>query len=85
MYACLIDWQKVSDHVNSSKSMQILKGTGINWRDERLISKLYTDQGVKLRLDEAETRDAQACHRFYSNRTAKYAGDIGYGRDGTAG
>jgi hypothetical protein len=34
--------------------MQILKGTGIDWRERTLISKLYTDQGVKLKLDEEE-------------------------------
>jgi hypothetical protein len=51
--------------VNWSKLMQIIRGTGINWREGILISKLYMDQGVKLRLDEAET-----CDRLYSNETA---------------
>ena len=28
-----------------------LKGTGMDWRDRRLISKLYMDQSVKMELD----------------------------------
>jgi hypothetical protein len=39
--------------------MQILKGNGIDWREIRLISKLYTDQKVKIRLDRGETRSVQ--------------------------
>jgi len=43
-----MDWEKAFDHVNYTKLMQILKRTGINWRERRLISKLYMDQKVKL-------------------------------------
>ena len=32
-----------------------LKRTGIDWRERRLISKLYMDQRVKVRLDRGET------------------------------
>jgi hypothetical protein len=53
--ACFIDLQKVSDHVNWTKLMQILKGTGINRHDRRLISKLYMDQSAEIRLDQGET------------------------------
>ena len=41
---CFIDWQ------NWTKLMQILKISGIDWRERRLISKLYMDQRVKVRL-----------------------------------
>jgi hypothetical protein len=34
--------------------MQILKGNGLDWSARRLISKLYMDQSVKLRLDQWE-------------------------------
>ena len=37
---CFIDWQKAFDRVNCTKLMQILKRTGIDWREKRLISKL---------------------------------------------
>jgi hypothetical protein len=36
--------------------MQILRVNGTDWHKIRLISKLYMDQRVKLRLDQGETR-----------------------------
>jgi hypothetical protein len=39
--------------------MQILKGTGIDWHERRLISKLYMEQSVKVRLDQGETRSVK--------------------------
>ena len=45
---CFIDWQKAFDHVNWTKLMQILKRTGTDWCERRLISKLYMDQRVKV-------------------------------------
>jgi len=56
---CLIDWQKAFDRVNWTKLMQILKIRGIDWRERILISKLYMDQRVKVRLDREETRSVQ--------------------------
>jgi hypothetical protein len=37
--------------------MRILKGTGIDWRERRLIRKLCMDQSVKLKLDQGETKN----------------------------
>ena len=56
---CFIDWQKAFDRVNWTKLIQILKRTGIDWREKRLISKVYMDQRVKVRLDRGETRSVQ--------------------------
>ena len=56
---CFIDWQKAFDRVNWTKLMQILKRIGIDWRERRLISKLYMEQKVKVRLDRGETRSVQ--------------------------
>jgi hypothetical protein len=39
--------------------MQNLKGTGIEWGERRLISKLYTDQVVELTLNQGETRSVK--------------------------
>jgi len=39
--------------------MQILKRTGIDWHERRLISKLYMDRRVKERLYRGETRIVQ--------------------------
>jgi len=41
---CFIDCQKAFDRVNWTKLMQILKKTGIDWRERRLISNLYMVQ-----------------------------------------
>jgi len=49
--ACFVDWQKAFDRVNWTKFMQILNGTGIDWCERRLISKLFMDQIVKIKLD----------------------------------
>jgi hypothetical protein len=57
--ACFIDWQKAFDRVSWTKLMQILKGIGIDWRERRLISKLYMEQCVKVRLDQGETRSVK--------------------------
>ena len=45
--ACFIDWQKAFDQVNLTKLTQILKVTGIDWHERRLISNLYMAQNVK--------------------------------------
>ena len=53
---CFIDWQKAFNRDNWTKLLQILKGTGIDWR-ERLISNLYMAHSVKVRLNRGETRN----------------------------
>jgi hypothetical protein len=32
---------------------------GIDWQERRLISKLYIDQSVKVRLDQGETKSVK--------------------------
>jgi hypothetical protein len=56
---CFIDWQKVFDCVYWTKLMEILKKTGIDWRERRLISKLYMDQSVKVWLDQEVTKSVK--------------------------
>jgi hypothetical protein len=57
--ACFIDWQKAFDRVNWIKLMQLLKGNRIDWRERRLISKLYMSESTKLRLDQGQTRNVK--------------------------
>ena len=52
---CFIDWQKASDQVNWTKLMQILKGTGNDWCERRLINNLYMAQSVKVQVKCRET------------------------------
>ena len=56
---CFTDWQKAFDPVNWTKLMQVIKRIGIDWRERRLIRKLYMEQKVKERLDREETRSVQ--------------------------
>ena len=51
------------DRVNWTKLMQILKRIGIDWRERRLISKLYMEQKVKVRVDRGETRSVKIVKR----------------------
>jgi hypothetical protein len=39
--------------------MQILKKTGIDWRERRLISNLYMAQSVKVRLNRGDKRSVK--------------------------
>jgi hypothetical protein len=57
--ACFIYWQKAFDRVSWTKLLKILQGIGIYWRERRLISKLYMEQSVKVRLDQGETRSVK--------------------------
>jgi hypothetical protein len=43
--------------------MEILKKSGIDWRERRLISKLYIDQSVKVRLDQGVTKGVKIWKR----------------------
>jgi len=43
---CLL--HKTFNRVNWTKLWQILKGTGIDWYERRLISNLYVAQSVKV-------------------------------------
>jgi len=40
--------------------MQILKGTGIDWCERRLISNLCVAQSIKVRVNRGETRNVKA-------------------------
>jgi hypothetical protein len=70
---CFIEWKKAFDRVNWTKLMQILKGTGIDWCERRLISNLYMAQSVKVRLNvlrlEEELDTDAVCHQFCSTCT----------------
>jgi hypothetical protein len=60
---CFIDWQKSFGRVKWTKLMEILKKTGIDWRERRLINKLYMDQSVKVRLDQGVTKSVKIGRR----------------------
>jgi hypothetical protein len=42
---CFTDWQNAFDHLKQTKLMQMLKETGIDWREKKkMTSKPYIDQ-----------------------------------------
>jgi hypothetical protein len=51
--------KKAFDRVNWTKLMQILKGTGIDWRERRIIRNLYMAQSVEVRLNRGEKRSVK--------------------------
>jgi len=59
LIVCFIDWQKAFDRVNWTKLMQILKESGIDRRERRLISNLHMAQNVKVRQNRGETRSVK--------------------------
>jgi len=72
-------WTLTFDRVKWTKLMQTLKETGTDWRERRMISKLYMDHLVKIWLDQEEPRSVQirregrhwyVCHQLYSTYTA---------------
>ena len=57
--AYFTDLQEAFDCVNWTKLLQILKETAIDWRERRLVGKLYLDQNVRVRLDQEGTRSVK--------------------------
>ena len=52
IYICFVDFEKAFDRVNWAKMLSILKNTGVDSRDRRLISKLYMGQTAVVRIGE---------------------------------
>jgi hypothetical protein len=64
--ACFIDLKKAFYRDNWTKLMQIVKGIGIDWRERRLISKLYMERSVKIRLDQGEMQIGRGVRQGWS-------------------
>src|SRR3981081_3989932 len=52
VFSCFVDFEKAFDRVNWVKMMDILKIIGVDWRDRRLISNLYMNQIVTVKIWE---------------------------------
>lgn len=55
VYACLIDYQKAFDRVKHEMMVNILKETGIDDKDLRIIGNLYWNQVANLRVEGEHT------------------------------
>ncbi|KAL1447016.1 hypothetical protein WDU94_015647 [Cyamophila willieti] len=55
VFACLIDYKKAFDRVRHEQMMEILKRTGIDGKDLKIIANLYWNQSAILRIDGDHT------------------------------
>ena len=51
VYICFVDFEKAFDRVNWVKMMEILKRIGVDWRDRRLVTRLYMNQEAVVRVN----------------------------------
>ena len=52
---CMVDFEKAFDRVNWTNLMDILKDIGMDWRDRRLVTNLYMNQTVTVRINNEES------------------------------
>ena len=55
VYLCFIDYEKAFDRVQHSKLIEILKNTGIDSKDLRIITNLYWNQTANVKIEGAFT------------------------------
>jgi hypothetical protein len=56
---CFLHELLTFDHVKWTKLMQTVEETGNDWRERRMVSKLYMDHSVKVWLDQEDPRSVQ--------------------------
>ena len=47
VYMCFVDYEKAYDRVDWAKLQEVLKSIGVDWRDRRLIERLYMGQRAR--------------------------------------
>src|SRR6476469_5088002 len=52
---CFVDFEKAFDRVNWEMMMKVLQSIGVDWRDRRMISKLYMNQEAVVRIAGGES------------------------------
>lgn len=57
VYACFIDYQRAFDCVSHEKLIRILRRTGIDEGDLRIITRLYWNQTAGVRVDGAQSEE----------------------------
>lgn len=57
VYACFIDYRKAFDCVNHQKMIEILRSTGIDEQDLRVVSELYWHQTATVEIERTTSED----------------------------
>jgi len=52
IFICFVDFEKAFDRIDWVKMIEILKKIGVDWRDRRLILKLYLNQKAVVKIQE---------------------------------
>ena len=52
IYVCFIDYEKAFDRVNHENLCKVLKSTGIDGKDIRIIARLYWEQLAVVRTEK---------------------------------
>src|SRR6476619_1035684 len=55
VYICFVDFKKALDRVSWETMMKVLQSIGVDWRDRRMISKLYMNQEAVVRIAGGES------------------------------
>ena len=64
VYALIVELEKAFDRVDWKKLMGIMKKIGVDWKERRLLSNLYMEQRIKVRIGE-EMSEAREIGRGY--------------------
>lgn len=59
VYVCFVDFSKAFDNVKHEKLVELLKTTGLDSKDIRIIANLYWDQSAKIRIAGELSEDTQ--------------------------
>lgn len=59
VFACLIDYKKAFDRVRHDQMIDVLKKTGMDGKDLRIIANLYWNQSAVLRVDGEHTEQVK--------------------------
>ena len=54
VYVCFVDFSKAFDNVNHEKFIQLLKSTGLDSKDIRVVANLYWNQSLKINNNFSE-------------------------------
>ena len=55
MFLCFVDFDKAFDTVKYEEVVKILKNTGMDGKDTRLVSNLYWNQKAAVRIEDEIT------------------------------